>query len=246
MPPAAKAAALLMLAAVAAIVYRRSTALDAAAAPEVAIDAPVGYVQEVTQEVTQAIDQYTDLDFWIGQNETETAEKIYEAQTMIDQDQNVRAFLEAIARCEGTNKAADPYRVCYAYKHTINSFADHPAITGEWRGEKLSDKMCAGAGMGPGCVSTAAGKYQITKTTWLGLKRKLKLTDFTPASQDAAAIELLRECGALEYVRSGNVATAVQKARKIWASLPGAGYSQPERSLAWVVSQFQDAGGMLA
>jgi lysozyme len=225
--------------AVAAIAYRQSRGLDNAAAPE-----PEG--GGVWDIAAQNLGDFTSLGYWTGQNSAETAANIEEALTMIDGNQNVRAFLEAIAKCEGTTQAADPYRVCYAYRHTIASFADHPALTGEWKGEKLSDKLCAAAGQSPGCVSTAAGKFQITRTTWRGLKSKLKLKDFSPASQEAAAIELLRECGALPLVQVGDVAGAVSKARRIWASLPGAGYAQPERSLAWVQSQYQQAGGVLA
>jgi len=159
---------------------------------------------------------------------------------------NIAAMLETIAQAEGTAGRGDPYRVCYAYAHTIASFADHPAITGEWRGERLSDSMCAGAGLGPGCVSTAAGKYQIIKPTWLSLKKKLGLPDFSPASQDAAAIELLRQRGALGPLERGDFVGAVKAARKEWASLPGAGYRQGERSLAWLETRFTNAGGIVA
>lgn len=88
--------------------------------------------------------------------------------------------------------------------------------------------------------------YQVTKGTWSKLKSRLGLRDFSPASQDAAAIELLRETGALQYAEQGNVAAAVSAARRIWASLPGAGYDQPERSLAWLQARYTESGGVLA
>jgi len=154
------------------------------------------------------------------------------------------AMLQAIAHAEGTANQADPYRVCYAYRHVIRDLSDHPAVTGEWRGEKLPDAQCRAAGYGPGCVSTAAGKYQITRTTWARLKTKLNLRDFAASSQDAAGAELLRECGAADYLQAGDFASAVRAARRTWASLPGAGYDQPERSLAWVQARFEQAGGV--
>ncbi len=162
------------------------------------------------------------------------------------QEPNVTAFLSMIASAEGTNRARDPYRVCYAYAHTIASFADHPAVTGEWRGEKLPDAMCRGANLSPGCVSTAAGRYQLIKPTWLACKRALGLVDFTPASQDAAAVYLIRQRGALADVQAGRIADAIEKCRKEWASLPGAGYGQPERQLAALLDTYQGAGGALA
>ncbi|WP_341921883.1 glycoside hydrolase family 104 protein [Polaromonas sp. YR568] len=158
----------------------------------------------------------------------------------------IAAALSSVRHAEGTASQGDPYRVCFGYRHTIQSLADHPAVTGEWTGERLSDAMCAGAGYGPGCVSTAAGAYQIIKPTWLRLKKKLSLPDFSAASQDAAATELLRERGALARLEVGDFAGAIAKAKKEWASLPGAGYGQGERSIAWLTEKFKAAGGVLA
>lgn len=186
------------------------------------------------------------LDFWTQHNQNETETKADTMPAPIDTARNLAAFLHAIARAEGTANQADPYRVCFGYKFTIADYADHPASLGVWKGEPLSAAMCKAAGFGQGCVSTAAGKYQIVKPTWQRLKTKLKLRDFSPASQDAAATELLRETGALELAQRGEVREAAFAARRTWASLPGAGYDQPERTVAWLQNQFTSAGGTLA
>jgi lysozyme len=160
---------------------------------------------------------------------------------------NVTAFLAAIAQAEGTEGRGDAYRVCYAYKHTIKSFADHPAVTGEWNGERLPDAMCKGAGLSPGCVSTAAGRYQMIKPTWVSVKRSMRLPDFSPESQDLACIELIRQAGALADVKAGRFEQAVYKVRKIWASLPGANYAgQGMRSISSLTAWYQQNGGTLA
>ena len=189
----------------------------------------------------------TPAEDWTAQNETETAVK---EQSMIYTPQptpggNLAAIREAIAFAEGTATQGDPYRVCFGYRHTIRSLADHPAVTGEWAGEPLSDSICAAAGYGPGCVSTAAGKYQIKKSTWLGCKSALKLPDFSPASQDRACAYLIEQRGAMPDVVAGRFADAVTKIRKEWASLPGAGYGQGERSIAWLTAKFEQAGGVV-
>ncbi|MCV2361657.1 glycoside hydrolase family 104 protein [Paucibacter sp. TC2R-5] len=156
---------------------------------------------------------------------------------------NTAAFLTLIDYSEGTSKGGrDPYRTCYGYRHTINSFADHPAVTGEWSGESI-------ANLGPqyaGQVSTAAGRYQIIKPTWLMCKRALNLPDFSPDSQDKAAVYLIRKRGALDAIEAGRVAEAVAKCRQEWASLPGAGYGQPERRLTALIDAYTNAGGVLA
>lgn len=158
---------------------------------------------------------------------------------------NVAAFLTMIRVSEGTAPKYDPYAVVYAYAFTITDFSNHPALLG-WRGVPLSDNMCRLAGQEPGCVSTAAGAYQITRTTWNKLRQSISLPDFSPASQDAAAVELIRQNGALAAVEAGRFDAAVSKVRRIWASLPGAGYGQEENSLASLQAVYQQAGGTFA
>lgn len=161
-------------------------------------------------------------------------------------ERNIAAYLGMVRQSEGTADAVDPYAVCYAYRHTINSFANHPAVTGEWPGERLSDSMCRNAGFGPGCVSTAAGAYQIIKPTWLKVSGILGLGDFGPASQDSAAIELIRKRGALEDVKAGRIESAISKCRNEWASLPGNYAKQGQRSMSDLVAWYQQNGGATA
>jgi lysozyme len=158
-------------------------------------------------------------------------------------DMNRPAFLMALRYGEGTSGGAG-YQTLMGGA-LFNSYATHPALAG-WRGTPLSDGMCAAAGFNAGCVSTAAGAYQINKPTWLRIAGKLGLTDFSPASQDAAAWELIREKGADADILAGRIALAVSKVRKIWASLPGAGYGQHEVAMESFNSVYTQAGGYLA
>jgi muramidase (phage lysozyme) len=161
-------------------------------------------------------------------------------------ENNLRAMRETIARAEGTAGQPDPYAVCYGYRFVIADFSNHPAVIGAWDGERLSDAHCLGAGQAVGCVSTAAGKYQFIKKTWLELQARLSLQDFGPESQDAACNELLRRCGAIDKLQAGDFQGAVYAARKIWASLAGAGYGQGEKSVQWLTARFTENGGVLA
>ena len=240
---------ILLSAAGAFYAWRRRQSLDSAAAPEADPTSTPTVLESIGQSVADAlpaIDQLPGVDAWMQSNQAETDAKVQAMIQTIDTDANVRAFLQTIAKSEGTANSADPYRVCFGLKHTIADMSDHPAVTGEWKGEKLSDYLCQKAGYGPGCVSTAAGKYQITKPTWLKLKSQLKLHDFGPESQDAAAVELLNETGALESIKAGYLTLAISKAKRTWASLPGAGYGQPERSMNFLTGEFVNAGGRLA
>lgn len=151
--------------------------------------------------------------------------------TPSQQQANLRAFLDMIAFAEGTS-GPNGYRTMFG-GGLFESFADHPnqLITRKLGGRPIT--------------STAAGRYQFLRRTWVALQARLNLPDFGPASQDAAAIELIRERGALNDVYAGRLATAVNKVRKIWASLPGAGYEQPEKSLNALAGAYVQAGGNL-
>lgn len=155
---------------------------------------------------------------------------------------NIQAFLAMIRHSEGTDRAPDPYRVCYGFKHTIVDLRDHPCITGEWMGEPLDS-------LGPayhGLHSTAAGAYQLIKPTWLAVQAILKLPDFTEPSQDDAAIQLIKGAGALDLVFGGEVGKAITACRGIWASLPGGKSGQPQRTFADLINTYGNNGGAFA
>jgi muramidase (phage lysozyme) len=94
--------------------------------------------------------------------------------------------------------------------------------------------------------STAAGLYQINHPTWLTLCSQMGVSDFSPATQDAMAIQLITNKGALADVDAGNFASACQKCGPVWASLGFNNYGQPTNALSTLQGWFQAAGGTLA
>lgn len=161
------------------------------------------------------------------------------------EERNIKAFLKLIQYAEGTSRQANPYAVTYGYSTIITDFSDHPYFTGEWKGKVLPASMCNAVGLQPGCKSTASGAYQFIKGTWASLRDSLNLPNFQAESQDKGAIELIRRRGALEDVKKGNIEIAISKCQKEWASFPGAGYNQPERSLTTMINKFKENGGEL-
>ncbi len=133
---------------------------------------------------------------------------------------NLEAFLLLIMKAEGLLNVDRPYNRLFGYG-LFDGYANHP--------NKLVNKN--------GYVSTAAGAYQFLKKTW----DSLKLPDFSPENQDRGAIMLIKRRGAYEDVIAGRIETAIHKCRKEWASLPGAGYGQPERSKSSLVNFFVQA-----
>jgi len=131
----------------------------------------------------------------------------------VDPETNVRKFLDFLGRAEN----ADYNTVVGGGRFA--DFTRHPKTVG------LTTKE------GP---STAAGKYQITGTTYDDVAPKLGIRDFSPDSQDRIAVELIRRNGALEDVRKGDFQSAINKLGGTWASLPSSPYSQSKRSQEWV------------
>lgn len=146
------------------------------------------------------------------------------------EDANVAAFLWTVRVSEGTD-VIDGYSMIVGGGR-FEGFADHPRV--------LVDLPALGI------KSSAAGAFQIIRRTWDGVRDKLGLPDFSPACQDAAAVELIRQRGALADVRAGRFAVAIDKCKKEWASLPGAGYGQHENTLARLANAYTTAGGNLA
>lgn len=161
----------------------------------------------------------------------------------VDANKNLNAFLMAIRFGEGT-ASADGYNILCGGGR-FSDYSVHPALSG-WSGWRMPLAMARAAGYPNGAVSTAAGAFQINRPTWNRLAAKLGLSDFGPQSQRAAAIELIREKGALADAQAGRARIAAEKVRKVWASLPGAGYGQHEVAATTFLNKYTNAGGILA
>jgi len=144
---------------------------------------------------------------------------------------NLKAFLDMIAVSEGTKgKGNDGYNVIVG-GDLFTLYNDHP--------RKL-------VWLKPGLASTAAGRYQLLARYWDVYKKQLGLQDFSPASQDAVAIQQIKERKALDDIEKGYINVAIDKCKNIWASLPGAGYGQHENSVDKLIAAYKAAGGVVA
>lgn len=152
---------------------------------------------------------------------------------------NLRAFLDMIAVSELGAKlikmSDNGYNVIVgstpANPILFHDYSDHP--------RKLVQ-------IKPGLASTAAGRYQLLKRYFDAYKASLHLPDFSPASQDAIAIQQIKECRALPDIESGHIRIAIAKCSHIWASLPGNTYGQHQNSIASLEDAYERAGGVFA
>ena len=149
----------------------------------------------------------------------------------------IAAFLDLVALSEGTkhnpNTHDDGYDIIVNGINGPNTLADYSAHP-------------FAAGRAPIVVrtapslleSTASGRYQITLPTWREITATWSTKLFSPQQQDAAALELLRQCGALNLIDAGKIENAIEAACETWASFPGNSYGQGGRSLAWLLESY--------
>lgn len=154
--------------------------------------------------------------------------------------QNVQAWLRVLREGESTQHP-DGYQWLFgstrAAPKLFHSFLGHPRVrTYEtYDGQFIKN--------GKIDYTTAAGAYQITETTWGDCVNSLGLTDFSPASQDLAAVFLTDRRKALEDVLAGRLEAALKKCALEWASLPGSPYGQPTLSMERARATYERYGG---
>ncbi|HFV0559243.1 TPA: glycoside hydrolase family protein [Escherichia coli] len=145
------------------------------------------------------------------------------------------AFLDMLAWSEGTDKPGQPTRNrgydVIVGGSLFTSYDDHPR------------KLIA---LNPKLKSTAAGRYQLLSRYWDAYRKQLGLKDFSPASQDAVALQQIKERRALQLIDDGYIRQAIDRCSNIWASLPGAGYGQHEHKIENLLKKFEEAGGFIA
>lgn len=142
---------------------------------------------------------------------------------------NVHGFLHAIRLGEGTSDDAGYNRIVGG--QTFTDMSTHPNV------RVFIPKY--------NVWSTAAGAYQITHPTWLGLVAQYEFTDFSPEQQDEMAVALIAGRKALDFVKSGDLQAAVTACNPEWASLPGSTAGQRTEAYANVQQAYLDNGGTL-
>lgn len=146
---------------------------------------------------------------------------------------NVWAFLRVIRQGE-TDQTDRAYRMMFGG----SLFAIPPDVP-KWDHPRMLHTF-------DGLSSTAAGAYQILMRTWDNLVGQYEFPDFSPTSQDLAAIALIYGRDAIQDIRQGNVSEGIRKCCQEWASLPYSPYGQPRKSLAQAMETFTDYGGRIA
>jgi muramidase (phage lysozyme) len=160
-------------------------------------------------------------------------------------DPKLKSFLDLIAWAEGTSTNAltqnDGYDVIvtgHDGPEIFSSYDDHPFASG--RPPKVVRTH-------PYLASTASGRYQLLLRWWEPYKAQLQLSDFSPASQDAVAIQQITERRAMPMIQAGDIHGAIAACSNIWASLPGNDYDQPGgQTMAALLTRYGQLSGAAA
>ncbi len=167
-------------------------------------------------------------------------------------NQNRRAFLDMLAVSEGTSTS--PATRNNGYDVIVTGIDKVPEIFSDYSTHPFAHGRPSKVINHSGLTSNASGRYQFMLHDWPHYRDMLNLQDatlfpdgaFSPAAQDAWALQLIRERAALPLIDAGNFADAVNRVHNLWASLPGADYGQHENQLANLEKAYLDAGGALA
>ena len=138
-------------------------------------------------------------------------------EKMVEINNQRKAFLDMLAWSEGTDNGRQKTR-----NHGYDVIVGGRAIY--WLLRSPSQTCHAK----PKLKSTGAGRYQLLSRWWDAYRKQLGLKDFSPKSQDAVALQQIKERGALPMIDRGDIRQAIDRCSNIWASLPGAGYGQFE------------------
>ena len=90
-------------------------------------------------------------------------------------------------------------------RRAINDYSDHP--------RKLVT-------LNPKLKSTGAGRYQLLSRWWDAYRKQLGLKFLSGKSQDAVALQQIKERGFLPMIDRGDIRQAIDRCSNIWASLP--------------------------
>lgn len=160
---------------------------------------------------------------------------------------NQNRFLHLLAWCEGTSTSPLTRNMGYDVivsgvdgGETFADYTHHPFASPDGQRRVRAPKVIRlGTGGGGPLLSTASGRYQVIYGTYRILAARLGNGPlFYPIDQDAMAVELLREVGALASIEAGDIPAACGFANRVWASIPGSTADQGGKSLQAVLEHW--------
>ena len=152
---------------------------------------------------------------------------------MVEINNQRKAFLDMLAWSEGTDNGRQKTRN-HGYDVIVGGelFTDY-SIT--------LNKLVT---LNPKLKSTGAGRYQLLSRWWDACRKQLGLKDFSPKSQDAVALQQIKERGRfLPMIDRGDIRQAIDRCSNIWGFCRALRYGQFEHKADSLIAKFKEAGG---
>ena len=149
---------------------------------------------------------------------------------MVEINNQRKAFLDMLAWSEGTDNGRQKTRN-HGYDVIVGGelftdYSDHPRKLVTLNSKLKSTAPDATSFFPVGGMPTASSLAWKT----------------SPKSQDAVALQQIKERGALPMIDRGDIRQAIDRCSNIWASLPGAGYGQFEHKADSLIAKIQRSG----
>ena len=106
---------------------------------------------------------------------------------MVEINNQRKAFLDMLAWSEGIDNGRQKTR-----NHGYDVIVGGELFT-------ITPITLANVTLNPKLKSTGAGRYQLLSRWWDAYRKQLGLKDFSPKSQDAVALQQIKERGAFTY-----------------------------------------------
>lgn len=157
-------------------------------------------------------------------------------------DPKLKAFLSLISWSEGTAAGIHPLTKNDGYDVIVTGI-DGPSIFTDYSHHPFELGGAVTVRAAPPLRSSAAGRYQLLAHYWRVYKEQLGLRDYSPQSQDAVAIQQMKERASLPMIEAGDIQGAIEACSNIWASFPGNSYGQGGRSMDTLLAKYQELLG---
>ena len=97
--------------------------------------------------------------------------------------------------------------------------------------------------LNPKLKSTGAGRYQLLSRWWDAYRKQLGLKDFSPKSQDAVALQQIKERGALPMIDRGDIKSGNLTVQQYLGFTAGRWLWSFEHKADNLIAKFKEAGG---
>ena len=126
---------------------------------------------------------------------------------MVEIDNQRKAFLDMLAWSEGTITDVRKPEIMVMTSMVWRRLPDYPITLANGHAKQPKTQI-------------SAGRYQLFSRWWDVYRKQLGLKDFSPKSQDAVALQQIKERGAITAIDRGDIRQAIDRCN-IWASIAG-------------------------